>query len=71
MQQIVRLEDNSALRVTYRMYSPPYSANYDGVGLVPDYKVQLSEEMQNKNIYTIADKDDAQLLYAIEKLGAN
>ena len=71
MQQIVRLEDNSALRVTYRMYSPPYSANYDGVGLVPDYKVQLSEEMQNKNIYTIADNDDAQLLYAIEKLGAN
>jgi len=71
MQQIVRLEDNSALRVTYRMYSPPYSANYDGVGLVPDYKVQLSEEMQNKNIYTIADKDDAQLLYAIEKLGTN
>lgn len=68
MQTIVWLEDNSAVRVTYRMYSPPYSDNYDGVGLTPDVVVELSEEAAAKNIYTIADADDNQLQAAVERL---
>jgi len=68
MQTVLRLEDNSAVKITYRKYSPPFSDNYDGVGLTPDVEVALSEEAANKNIYTIADSEDNQLAEAIRLL---
>lgn len=68
MQTILRLEDNSAIKVTYRKYSPPFSDNYDGIGLTPDVEVALSEEAAHKNIFTIADSDDNQLVEALRRL---
>lgn len=68
MQTIVRLKDNSALRVTYKMYSPPFSENYNNIGLTPDYIVELSDENAKKNLYNIDDFEDNQLMEAINRL---
>lgn len=68
MQTIVRLADNSAIRVTYKMYSPPFSDNYNGIGLIPDYIVELSEEAAKKNLYNKNDTEDNQLQEAINRI---
>lgn len=66
MQQIVRLADNSAIRVTTNMYDPPFSDNYDGIGVVPDVVIEADDITLNSNRYTIADGDDNQLSVAAE-----
>jgi len=68
MQTIVRLADNSAIRVTYKMYSPPFSDNYNGIGLIPDFIVELSEEAAKKNLYNLKDKEDNQLQEAVNRI---
>ncbi|MDD4772839.1 MAG: S41 family peptidase [Eubacteriales bacterium] len=68
MQTIVRLADNSALRVTYKMYSPPFSDNYHGVGLTPDYIIDQSPQAAQINLYTIDDSEDTQLQEAINRI---
>ncbi len=68
MQQIVSLLDGSALRMTYKMYFPPFSDSYDGIGIVPDIDVELDESLANKNIYKITDEEDNQLQAAIAYL---
>jgi C-terminal peptidase (prc) len=68
MQTVVPLADDSALVISYRMYAPPFSENYDGVGLIPDLEIELSEEAAKQNVYKIADADDNQLLAAINSL---
>lgn len=64
MQTTVPLSDNSAVSITYRMYSPPFSENYHGVGIVPDVEVELDESLLTKNIYKITDEEDNQLAAA-------
>lgn len=66
MQQIVRLADNSAIRVTTNMYDPPFSDNYDGVGVIPDVVIEADNKTLSSNRYTIADSDDNQLSAAAE-----
>ncbi|MBE6572868.1 MAG: S41 family peptidase [Ruminococcaceae bacterium] len=68
MQTIVPLNDGAALRITYRMYKPPKSECYDGIGVKPDIKCELSEEAANKSIYKLTDEEDTQLMRAIEYL---
>lgn len=68
MQTVVRLADNSAIRVTYKMYSPPFSDNYNGIGLIPDFIVELSEEAAKKNLYNINDTEDNQLQEAVTRI---
>ena len=64
MQTTVPLSDNSAVSITYRMYSPPFSENYHGVGIVPDVEVVLDENLMFKNVYKITDEEDNQLAAA-------
>jgi len=64
MQTTVPLSDNSAVSITYRMYSPPFSENYHGVGIVPDVEVKLDEALLTKNVYKITDEEDNQLAAA-------
>ena len=68
MQTIIRLADNTGLGISYRMYNPPYSDNYEGVGVQPDYVVEMDEGVADKNIYKITDAEDTQLQKAIELL---
>ena len=60
--------DGSAVTITYFRYSPPYSENYDGVGIVPDKIVELSEEAAKKSIYKLTREEDTQYTAAVEEL---
>ena len=60
-----KLYDGSAVTITYRMYDPPFSDNYHGVGIVPDVVVELDEALREKNIYKITDEEDNQLRAAV------
>jgi len=68
MQSVMRLPDNSAVSISTDMYNPPYSENYEGVGVTPDIEVRLDEALEGKNIYTITDTEDNQLQAAIKLL---
>lgn len=70
MQTVVPLADNSAFSVSYRMYNPPYSDNYEGIGITPDIEVELDEALANKNIYKITDAEDNQLQAALSALAS-
>ncbi|MBQ2279287.1 MAG: PDZ domain-containing protein [Clostridia bacterium] len=69
MQTTVPLSDNSAVSITYRMYNPPFSDNYHGVGIVPDVIVELDEALLTKNVYKITDEEDNQLAAAAAVFG--
>lgn len=60
------LYDGSAVSITYRMYDPPFSDNYHGIGVEPHIVVELDEALKNKNIYKITDEEDNQLRAAVE-----
>ncbi len=60
-----KLYDGSAVTITYRMYDPPFSENYHGVGIIPDVIVELDEALLEKNIYKITDEEDNQLAAAV------
>ena len=68
MQTVIPFTDGSALRITFKMYSPPESENYDGVGITPDIEIELDEALSGKSIYTISDAEDNQLQAAIAAL---
>lgn len=68
MQTIRQLSDGSGLSVTYRYYCPPFSDNYDGVGVAPDVVVEPAGAMLEKNIYKITDEEDNQLQAAVAEL---
>ena len=63
-------KDGSALVMTVFSYDPPVQPNYQGVGIVPDQTVSLSEAAAKKNIYKLTLEEDAQLLAALASLGA-
>ncbi len=71
MQSILPLGDGSALKLTTRMYFPPFSDSYEGIGIVPDVEVDMDESVANKNIYKITDAEDTQLQAAIKWLNEN
>ncbi len=70
MQTIRQLPDGSGLSVTYRYYCPPFSGNYDGIGVQPDVTVELDEALADKNIYKITDAEDNQIHAAVEAVYA-
>jgi C-terminal processing protease CtpA/Prc len=65
MQTVVSLPDGSGITISYRMYNPPYSDNYEGIGVVPDIELPLTDELLEKNFYKITDEEDNQLQTAI------
>lgn len=67
-QSVIRLPDNSAVSISTHTYYPPYSENYDGVGVEPDEEVRLSDSASKINVLRLPDSDDAQLLRGVEIL---
>lgn len=68
MQSIFALEYygfDGAVKMTTKMYFPPLSEGYDGIGIKPDLEVELDKSLENKNIYKITDEEDNQLQAAI------
>lgn len=68
MQTTALLPDGSALKVTYRLYCPPFSPNYDGVGVTPDIVVPMAEKWADRSVYLVPEAEDNQLAAAIEAL---
>ena len=68
MQRLIELPDATGFAVSYRMYCPPFSDCYEGVGVNPDYVCELDEALLDKNIYKITDAEDNQLMCAVEVL---
>ncbi len=60
--------DGSSLVFTDFYYDPPFTGNYNGVGITPDVEVLLSEEAAGVNIYKLPYEQDAQLQYAVGHL---
>ena len=67
MQTTRSFDDGTAFKYTYRYYCPPYSDNYDGVGITPDVEAELSEDALS-HFYTMTDGEDTQLQRAVEEL---
>lgn len=66
MQTVKSFNDGTGFKYTYRYYCPPFSDNYDGVGIAPDVEVKLSEEAAKKNVYLLSQSEDDQLRAAVE-----
>ncbi|MBQ3859557.1 MAG: S41 family peptidase [Clostridia bacterium] len=69
MQTTIPLKTGGAVSVTYRMYNPPFSDNYHGIGIIPDVEVELDEELQKINTYKLTDDEDNQLAAAAATFG--
>lgn len=68
MQTVRSFGDGTGFKYTYRYYCPPYSDNFDGVGVTPDVETELDEALADKNIYKITDEEDNQLAAAYNAL---
>ena len=56
------------LKLTVAMYYSASKTVYHGVGIMPDYEIDLSEEAKKINFFLLTEEEDAQLLKAIEVL---
>lgn len=65
VQTIIPLRGGSALRLSTSMYAPPFSDNFEGVGITPDVEVSLADEFKNVNIFNLEYENDAQLQAAV------
>ena len=68
IQQMFPLSDRSAVSISVAYYNPPFSNNYEGVGVEPHVHVSLSAEQEAK-FYDMTYDDDPQLIAAVETLG--
>ena len=66
IQQILSLKNGSGLKITVEEYQTPNHNKINKVGIEPDEKVELKEELKNKLV--IPEKEDTQLKKAIEIL---
>ena len=66
VQSIIKLDDGAALRISTSMYAPPYSDNYEGIGITPDIAVSLADEYKNLNLFKLDYENDTQLQAAVK-----
>lgn len=68
MQTMIELPGGRATTISIAYYNPPYSDNYEGVGVIPDVFSSLSPEAQEKDLFLLSDEEDAQLQRALSIL---
>lgn len=66
IQQILQLSDGSGLKVTIEEYQTPNRNKINKIGIEPDEKVELPEDLEN--VFDIEESKDTQLQKAIEML---
>ena len=71
LQRFFLLKDGSAFKISVGRYDPPYSENYNGVGILPDIEIELSEEAAAINFNKLTDETDNQLIAAVSALKIN
>ena len=69
LQDIYSLDDGSAIKITTAQFNPPKSENFDGVGIKPDFVVDLTAE-QEKTWYELDYTTDPQLIKALSVVKA-
>lgn len=67
-QNILELKNGDYLKLTTFLYNPPFSTNYDGIGITPDILIEESEELLSSAIGVIEKEKDNQLQKAIEEI---
>ena len=65
VQNLYFLPDNSGVKVTIAKYYTPNGISIHGIGLKPDYVVEMSNELSGR-ISTLELEEDVQLIKAIE-----
>nr|MBQ5811705.1 S41 family peptidase [Clostridia bacterium] len=65
VQSIIALKDGDAVRISTSMYLPPFTDNFEGIGVTPDIEVKLPDELKNINLFKLSHDDDTQLQAAI------
>ncbi len=68
MQSTISLPGDRATTISIAYYNPPYSDNYEGVGVIPDVFAELPEALRNESIYLLSDSEDTQLQAALSLL---
>ena len=68
LQSFYKLKDGSAFKISTGKYNPPYSENYDGIGITPDIVIELSEEAASVGFYKLTDENDNQLIAAVNAI---
>ena len=66
IQEILTLPDGSGIKITTEKYLTPNKTEINKIGIEPDEKVELSENLEN--ILEVEEKDDTQLQKAIQML---
>ncbi|MGI6030671.1 MAG: S41 family peptidase [Eubacteriales bacterium] len=64
---VVDVGDGSGLAISTTLYYTPSGKNIEGVGVIPDYEVSLTEEQWN-NFYELSREEDPQLQKALAVL---
>jgi carboxyl-terminal processing protease len=64
----IQLPDKSAIQVTNFAYYLPNGESVEGVGLEPDYVVEIPKKAAGKPISSMTREEDTQLSKAIELL---
>ena len=64
MQRTYPLSDGSTVKFTIAAFNPPSGINFNGVGLTPDLKVNLTAEQQ-KYFYMLSDAQDPVITAAV------
>lgn len=62
------LSDGSWVYISTELYYPPYSDNFEGVGITPDVVLELPDEVKNISLYKLSYEQDTQLKKAVEIL---
>ena len=65
MQTLFTLSNGDTLKLTTSQYSPPYSDNYNGIGVKPNIEVKLSGD---DPFYLLSEEEDEQLQAAVDAL---
>ncbi len=65
MQTMTELPFGGAISITTRLYNPPFSDNYHGIGVEPDVVVEAEGALLEKNFYKVTDTEDNQLAAAV------
>lgn len=63
-----QLSDGSWIYLSTELYYPPYSDNFEGVGITPDIVLELPDEVKNISLYKLTYEQDTQLQKAVEIL---
>lgn len=70
MQKNFRLHDGSAVRFTSAKFFSKGGINYNGVGIEPDYKIELTE-YEKRYLSVLSDAQDPYIKKAVEYLNEN